>query len=592
MCGIVGANFHPNNIQQIISSLKARGPDFQNFTQINDTFFAHTRLSIIDLDDEANQPMIFDDIAIVFNGEIYNYESLKTSLNLNCITKSDTEVIIRLYQKFDIDFLELLDGIFAFAIFDKTKNRFFCARDRFGKKPFYYYSKDGKFVFSSLIQTIIKTIGYTPQMNQTALFEYLQFFTPLAPNTFYENIYKLPSSSYLIYENNLITIKKYSKISRKKTIFDEQTAVNEIENVLIKAVQKRLIGDVPMGALLSGGLDSSLISSIYAQSMDKKIDTFSVGYKEFKNYDELEFAKITAKHIKSNHYILELSQKDFIESLEKFIDTMDEPHADSAAVALLGLLDIPNKLRIKVLLSGEGSDELFFGYPTTPKLLEFVNFFHSLDKMQLNFLKSIHKSIANSTKEYEYIRRFTHGEPYYNGYGEIFTKSQKDKLCIKHKPIILQNDIADPLDNMSMTDFKIWLGEALLNKIDKIGMSKAIEIRAPFLDIDVVNTAFSIDSNVRFANHTKHLIKKVAHKYLPEEIINRKKKAFNLPFNEWLYAEYGENILEVILHANQHHKMFDENFVKRLFNESTQNNFRQHIWTLYIFSRWYEKNYL
>lgn len=592
MCGIVGSNFHPNNIPKIISTLEARGPNFQSFTKINNTFLAHTRLSIIDLRDEANQPMIFDDIAIVFNGEIYNFEFLKTSHNLKCITKSDTEVIIRLYQKFDIDFLKVLDGIFAFVIFDKTKNRFFCARDRFGKKPFYYYFKDGKFVFSSLIQTIIKTIGYTPQMNKTALFEYLQFFTPLVPNTFYEDIHKLPSSSYLIYENDEITIKKYSKISRKKTIFDEQTAVNATQDVLIKAVQKRLIGDAKIGSLLSGGLDSSLISAIYSKSTDKKIDTFSVGYKEFKNYDELEFAKITAKHINANHHILELSRKDFIESLESFIDTMDEPHADSAAVALLGLLDIPNKLGLKVLLSGEGSDELFFGYPTTPKILEFVDFFHSLNKTQLNFLKSHHKSIANNTKEYEYIRRFTHGEPYYNSYGEIFTKSQKDKLCFKHKPIILQNDIPDPLDNMSMTDFRIWLGEALLSKIDKVGMNKAIEIRAPFLDIDVVNTAFAIDSNVRFANQTKHIIKKIAVNYLPDSIINRKKKAFNLPFNEWLYAEYGDKILDIILDANNHHKIFDEDFVKKLFNQSSQNNFRQHIWTLYIFSRWYQKNFL
>ena len=280
MCGIVGTNFNFEvDFLSVTNLMKNRGPDNTSIKQIKNIFLGHTRLSIIDLDDEANQPMIFDDIVIVFNGEIYNYDELKISEKLECKTGSDTEVLIRLYQKYDVEFLHLLNGAFSFCIYDMKKDRFFCARDRYGKKPFYYYVKENKFIFSSMIKPIIKLLGFTPKLNKVALSQYLQYFVPLSPNTFYTDINKLDAGSYLLYENGKLQSKKYYKIKTYKKITDEETALKNIEELLFNSVEQRLKSDVEVGTLLSGGIDSSLISTIYSQISTHQINTFSVGYK-------------------------------------------------------------------------------------------------------------------------------------------------------------------------------------------------------------------------------------------------------------------------------------------------------------------------
>jgi asparagine synthase (glutamine-hydrolysing) len=592
MCSIFGSNFIPQNKNQIANILALRGPDSQKEFIYDNFFMSHARLAIIDLNIEATQPMGFENITIIFNGEIYNYKELKKEFDLNCSTSSDTEVILQLYKKFGEKCLQYLDGIFAFAIFDKETKKIFCARDRFGKKPFYYYFKDGKFIFSSSTKAIIKALNFTPNMNTNAVSEYLQFFVPLTPNTFFENIFKLPAASQLIFENNEVKVKKYFHIKRKKTIFEISDAILETEKSLFEAVSKRLISDSPIGALLSGGLDSSLVGAIYSKISDQKIDFFSVGYEGYEKYDETNYAKNVSNFLGGNHNILRLSQQSFEDSLENYLDILEEPHADSSAVALNALLKITKSQNKKVLLSGEGSDELFFGYPTVPKLYKFWQFFNSLDSNQRQFLLLSLKSFENKSKEFEYFRRFLNNENFYNSYGEIFNYSLKSQLLIKHKPIMLQNEITEPLDKMAMIDFTIWLGEALLSKIDFIGMNNHTEIRAPFLDTNVVNTAFSIDAKIRFKNHPKNIIKLIATNYLPSEIILRKKKAFNLPYNEWLHNIFGDKILELILEVNKHHNLFKKSFLIELFEASRNNNFRQHIWTLYIFSRWYKKIYL
>lgn len=592
MCFIAGANFHPKNPEKILKMMQNRGPDASKTKTIGKNFFAHSRLSIIDPSNSSNQPMILDNLCIVFNGEIYNYQNLINEHKLVCKTKSDTEVILQLYKKLGKKSLDLLDGIFAFCIYDENTGEFFCARDRFGKKPFYYYFEHGKFIFASEIKVIIEFLQFTPKMNNQALNEYLQFFTPITPSTFFENIYKLPAGAYLHYHSNEFKIKKYYHLKIKKKIFDTENAIIKTEQILQQAVQKRIVCDAKVGSLLSGGLDSSLVSSIYSKISAQKIDTFSVGYENFENYDETKYAKIVSKHIDSNHFERKISKNEFIQSLDDFLTNIDEPHADSAAIALNILLDDVKVQKIKVLLSGEGSDELFFGYPTYKKIYSFYHFFTSLSASQRKFLENTYKSFENESKEFEYFRRFLQHEPIYNGYGEIFHTTLKNNLYKVPFQIVQQQDIKDELDGMAMRDFKIWLGEALLTKLDFVGMNKAIEIRAPFLDPDIVQTAFSIDSNLRFGNESKHLIKNIAQKYLPKEIINRKKKAFNLPFNEWLHKEYKDDILNTILEANENHRLFKNEYIIKLFEKSKNNLFRQHIWTLYIFSRWFKKIYL
>jgi asparagine synthase (glutamine-hydrolysing) len=576
----------------VTSLMQNRGPDNTSIKQIDNNFFGHTRLSIIDLDSEANQPMVFDNILIVFNGEIYNYDELKISEKLECKTSSDTEVLIRLYQKYGVEFLNLLNGAFSFCIYDIKKDRYFCARDRYGKKPFYYYENSGKFIFSSMIKPIIKLLGYIPKLNKVALSQYLQYFTPLAPHTFYQDILKLDKSSYLLYERGKLSIKKYYKIKTYKAIKDEKTALENIEELLVNSVQQRLKSDVEVGTLLSGGVDSSLISSIYAQHTNHQINTFSVGYKTNKKYCELPFASIVATKINSNHIALEIEQRDFIDSLEEVFDNLEEPHADPASIPLWHLTRKIHTQGIKTVLSGEGSDELFLGYDNYAKFLKYYRFSETITDEQNFFMNDIIGALQTNTKESEYLRRVIKKENIYNSFGEIFTQTQRKKLLNSVATFKTENPKKDPVDWMSYIDMKIWLGEALLSKVDKMSMANSVETRNPFLDYRLVDTVFSIDSKLKVGDTNKYLLKKIASKYIPQEIINRQKKGFNSPFNEWLFNEYKEKLLEDILVVNNVTNLFNEMYLKHLYIQASQNKLKQHFYALWHFSRWYYKNYL
>lgn len=592
MCGIVGTNFHPKvDFLKVTNMMKNRGPDDTSIHSHKDNFFGHTRLSIIDLKEEANQPMIFDDLLIVFNGEIYNYDELKVSEKLECKTSSDTEVLIRLYQKYDVDFLNLLNGAFSFCIYDLKKDRFFCARDRYGKKPFYYYAKENKFIFSSMIKPIISLLGFTPKLNKVALSQYLQFFVPLSPNTFYTDINKLDNSSYLLYENNKLSIKKYYKIKTYKKIDKEEIAVKSIEDILYNSVEQRLKSDVEVGTLLSGGIDSSLISTIYSQISNHKINTFSVGYKTHTKYSELPYAQLVANKINSNHTALELGQKEYIDSLEEVFEGLEEPHADPAAIPLFLLTKEIHNQGIKTVLSGEGSDELFLGYDNYNKFLKYYDFKNSLDEKQTLFLNEIISSLGGN-KEAEYLRRVVKKENLYNSFGEIYTSSQRKKLLQKVASFKYESPKKDPVDWMSYIDTKIWLGEALLSKVDKMSMANSVETRNPFLDYRLVDNAFAINSRLKVGDTNKYLLKKVASKYIPDEIINRQKKGFNSPFNEWLFNEFGDKLLNDIKTTNANTSLFKEDYIDYIYENAKNNKLKQQFYALWHFCIWYNKTYL
>lgn len=593
MCGILGCNYSTNgDFKEALSILNNRGPDNSNIKQIEQNYFGHTRLSIIDLDHQADQPMVFDDILVVFNGEIYNYDELKLEHNLNCKTKSDTEVLIRLYQKYDTKFLELLNGAFSFCIYDIKKDKYFCAKDRYGKKPFYYYFKDGQFIFSSMINPIIKLLGYTPKLNKVALSQYLQYFVPLSPNTFYMDINKLDKSSFLIVQNGKLSIKKYYKIKTYKIIKDERTALHKIEELLQNSVEQRLKSDVEVGTLLSGGIDSSLVSTIYAKKSNHPINTFSVGYKTHQKYSELPYANMVAKNINSNHTALQIDQNDFIESLDEVLNSLEEPHADPASIALYHLTKKIKAHGVKTVLSGEGSDELFLGYDNYAKFLKYYKFKDSLQKEQYEFLDDIVGALQTNTKESEYLKRVVKKQNIYNSFGEIYTELQRKRLLKKVASFKTETPKKDPVDWMSYIDMKIWLGEALLSKVDKICMANSVENRNPFLDYRLVDTVFSIESELKVGDTNKYLLKKIASKYIPKEIINRPKKGFNSPFNEWLFSEYNSKLLEDILYVNQHTSLFNEKYLRYIYNEASQNRFKQHFYALWLFCKWYKKTYL
>jgi asparagine synthase (glutamine-hydrolysing) len=595
MCGIIGTNFISSKFDKSLQLLNNRGPDFQKAVKINDKEFGHTRLAIIDLNEEANQPMIFDDILLVFNGEIYNYKELIHVEHLECKTQSDSEVLIRLYQKYEFDFLNKLNGMFSFCLYDMKKDRYFCARDRYGKKPFFYYFKDKKFIFSSSIKSILNLLDYKPNLNKVAVSKYMQYFVSYGEDTFYQDIFKLEAATYMIYEPNKpseLQKKRYYKINTYKAIKDEKQALNDIEELLFNSVELRLNSDVEVASLLSGGIDSSLLSALYSKISGKKINTFSVGYDEHKNYCELSYAQITANYIGSNHNPIEINQKEYINHFEETLEFLEEPHGDSAAIPLNILTKRIHQSGIKTVLSGEGSDEIFLGYDNYAKFLKYYEFEKSLSSEQNIFLNDIIGALQNNTKESEYLRRIVKKQNLYNSFGEIYTDIQRKRLFKKVPAFKSETAKQDPVDWMSYIDLKIWLGESLLSKVDRISMGNSLEVRTPFLDFNLVNYMFSIESKIKVGDTNKYLLKKIASKYIPDEIINRTKKGFNSPFNEWLNKEYKDSILDVILEVNKATNLFNDSYLLHIYELSKSNKFKQHLYSLYIFSLWYKKEYL
>jgi asparagine synthase (glutamine-hydrolysing) len=561
MCGIVGSNQTSFDAAATVHSLQHRGVDYQNSFIQDGVFLGHTRLSIIDLDDEANQPMYFDEIAIVFNGEIYNYQKLKEKHGLNCKTQSDTEVIIRLYQKYGKECVNLLDGMFAFCLYDFKEKSFFCARDRFGKKPFYYFFEDGKFYFASEIKAIIKMLGFTPKMDKQALFEYLVYQTPLVPNTFYEGIKKLSASNTLSLHNSALTIQPYYSFNNLNTIYTEEKKVyDEIETLLLESVKKRLVGDVEVAVLLSGGLDSSLITALYSKLSNQKLHTFSIGYDTHKKYCELSEAKKVAQFLQTEHNEITIGKKEFLETIDAVLDHLDEPLADSACIPTYILSKHIHEKGFKVCLSGEGSDELFLGYDS---------YFDILKK--------------EDQKTYTYQSR-----------SHTFSKEQMQQLltCDFEYPTHNIETNYNLVNSFTYIDFSLWIAEVIMSKVDRMSMAHSLELRAPFMDRKLVEYMLQTDSTLKEVPPTKKILKKIAESYLKNETIYRRKKGFSSPFIEWLYEEYGENILKLFLEVNTHLGLFDEKYLRFLFNEGKNGRSKQHIYSLFLFCKWYKRTYL
>lgn len=528
----------------------------------------------------------FKDLVIYFEGEIYN----KNSFSFN----DEFLLLESLYLKHKFDFVSNLDGIFAFCIYDKIKKLYFCARDRFGNIPLFYTIKDNEFIFSSSIKDILVQLQKNenlPKINKVALSKYMQFFSTFGEDTFYKDIFKLEEACYLLYESGKELLKKrYYKINTYKSVNDEISALKTLEDLLYSAIEKRHISSP--STLLSGGVDSSLISSIYSKLSGKKIDTFSIGYSDHKNYCELDYAKITSNYIGSNHHEVIIDKKIYIDNFYSSLDNFDEPHADSAAVPLNILLKCVKDLGVNKLLSGEGADELFLGYDNYSKFLNYYNFRDSLSENQFSFLNNIIGALQNNTKESEYLRRVVKKQNIYNSFGEVFNDIQKRKLFLNTPTFKIESPKKDPVDWMSYIDLKLWVANPVLTKSYRVSRANYLQIHTPFLDNNILKFAFSINSNIKVGNTNKYLLKKIAEKYIPIQIINRVKKGFNSPYNEWLQSEFGNSILETILDVNRQTHYFNESYLKHIYTLASSNKFKQHLYSLFIFSLWYEKTYL
>lgn len=359
-------------------------------------------------------------------------------------------------------------------------------------------------------------------------------------------------------------------------------------------MQKRLVGDEEVASLLSGGIDSSLVSAIYAKVSGKKINTFSIGYDEYLHYDELNEAKEASQHIGSIHHELRIGRKDYINIMETVLTHFDEPMGDSASFPTYLISKMIHEKGIKTSLSGEGSDEIFLGYDNYFHMAQFYSMNNELSSNSKSLLKNYLDNNQNLSRSWEYLNRVCNNEQIFYSGGETFTKMQLDKLqtesCFdvreKHP---YEND---PYLWMSKVDLKIWIAEVLMSKIDRMSMANSLELRAPFLDYRLVDYMLSLPGHLRAGDTNKYLLKKIASKYIPTSIVNRRKKGFSSPFIEWLYAEYDKEILTLMLKVANESGLFHSEFIKYLYLEGKEGRFKQHIWSLYLFCRWYQKVFM
>jgi asparagine synthase (glutamine-hydrolysing) len=565
--------------------------DDSHFIEVENCFFGIHRLAIETFESELNQPFLNGKYLAVFNGEIYNYKEI--ALEFGISAKSEIEVIVKCYEKFGDNFVELLEGMFAIAIYDGSTLRLF--RDRAGKKPLYFTFDGESFSFASEI----KALKNNSEINSDMLLEYLSFQTTISPKTFFNKIYSLSASSTLVFDGQNVQIYSYFNPLNNNVIYkDKKSAILAVEKVLKESVKKRLPNkNIPYGALLSGGLDSSLVAAIASQY--EKIDTFCMGYEDkFISYDERKYAQMTAEHIGSNHHEAILTKDKFFDTLEMFDLLFDEPLGDPAAVPLYVLLNEVKKSGKRVVLGGDGSDELFFGYSRYREFYDIENISKLKNK---NWLKNYFRSNYSINKEWEWYKRALEESIVFRSSSELFTDLQQNRLLKKnvkddhsleailpHWEEYQRSGRNDILDWYSFCDMKIRLGELYLKKLDMVSMACQVEVRSPFLDSSMINTAFGIEGRLRLGDTNKDIIKDIATKYLPDTVINRKKRGFSYPYMEWLLEE---NALELIKKVQSKHKIFHEDHLNAILNKVDSGGFKNQIFAIYMYCRWLERKY-
>lgn len=564
MCGICGFTGESNeDILNLMSELIIhRGPDQSGSFSNGKINLGHRRLSILDLSEKGKQPMSNEtrNIWLSYNGEIYNFKELKKALAKKGHTfasNTDTEVIIHGYEEEGIGFISKLEGMFAFALWDNDKEELYLARDRIGIKPLYYTIINGNLFFASEIKCFLNIPGFKKKLNKQSIQEYLAFQYVPGNKTIFEDVCRVPQGSYILYDNH-ITIKQYWELKDLENIDSFTSAVETTKNMLVDSVRKHMLSDVPVGVMLSGGLDSSSVVGLLHEQGIKDIKTFSVGFKGDKN--EFGYARLVAEKFGTEHHEIIISPENLIEKLETIMWYMDEPLADGGAIATF-LAGEEIKKHVTVLLVGEGSDEIFAGY-------------------------SWHR-ICNTFFLPEFVKK----RLYF--YLTTFNKIDNKKMYILFD-ILFPSSGKHFLNKMLHFEIENNLVNNLLMKVDKMTMAHSIEARVPFLDHALVQYAYSLNPNYKLKNGGKHILKEVVREILPIEIINRKKHGFIVPLNRWLRNELRDDSIEILLNDSSiARRLLPENEIRNLFKK-TWNPLKKAentalLWRLLVLEIWIKR---
>lgn len=631
MCGINGIFSFGEGIEsgkELIDAMNLatahRGPDDHGYWATDDRklHFGHLRLSIIDLSPAGHQPMITaSGTVIVFNGEIYNYKELREKFfkDVKFKGESDTEVLLALYEKFGESCLSYLNGMFAFAIWNPQKRELFIARDRVGKKPLYYTIMDGKLAFSSEIKAILRLPWIKRKLDEKAMYHFLTFNLLAPPQTMFDGIQKLePGCKLVVSHNGEVSRKEYWEVNYSSEIEkkSESDSALMIESALEHSVQSRMISDVPVGAFLSGGVDSSAIVAYMAKMTSKPVNTFSVGFEGQQDYDERFYADKVSKIFKTNHEEIVVTSDDIEAFLPEVVNIFDEPMADATCIPIYFLSQRARQSGSIVVLTGDGSDELFAGYRNWRKFIKLFPWLDLYSRMPGAVKDTVLAGAGKFTSEntYEMLSRSAKGQDLFWGGARSFKESTKTKflteeylnrLGISDSYSVIEKykeqfEIAKSLSDRKFEyiDWLCYLGlkfmvpNYYLYRMDHLGMANSIEIRCPFLDYEFVNNAMSVSGKYKLNhNEPKYILKKSLEKILPHEILYRKKMGFCVPLKEWagpIMIDYVEKNLKSFCKDHPQFKYDELNSLLsqlKTGDESTVNR----LWTLYFLIAWFKK---
>ncbi|MCJ7816571.1 MAG: asparagine synthase (glutamine-hydrolyzing) [Candidatus Aenigmarchaeota archaeon] len=627
MCGICGFNWEDKGlIKKCTDTLSHRGPDDKGYYTDELVSLGHRRLSIIDLSEKGRQPMPNEDetVWIVFNGEIYNYKALAKILEEKghrFFSNTDTEVIIHAYEEWGKDCLKLFNGMFAFCIYDRNKNLFFIARDRIGIKPLYYTFYNGNFVFASEMKAILKAEIFKPQINFDSLNKFLMLRYIPGNESIFRYIRKLLPSHYMIFDlkSRHLSSKRYWNLKEYIVKKREKEYIKELKNLLMESVSLRLVSDVPLGAYLSGGIDSAVVvGAMRKLNPDGEIRTFSVGFEQGDKFNELDHAKYVSDFFETNHKEFIIGA-DAAKLLPSIIWHLDEPIADPAIVPTF-LLSKHAKKYVTVVLTGDGGDEMFAGYDQY-KFLDFGNRIRRLPLKEkiprlakllpATYLDRIYKySSSTGDRIFDRAGKFLKSIDNNNAgaYLEvlsIFDEAERLRIldgkaiekigdfnCYEKFNREFFNKNFSFLNKILYFDINNVLPEDFLMKVDKMTMANAVEGRVPLLDFRIAEFSFSLPPQLKLHNFTtKYILKKTAREFIPARILKRKKQTFHMPIDVWLEKDL-KPILESLLSKDdiKNQGYFNNNEIEKIFKNyrSSPLFYGRQLWSLLNFEIWHK----
>ncbi|NAS30161.1 asparagine synthase (glutamine-hydrolyzing) [Flavobacteriaceae bacterium R38] len=631
MCGINGIilkkSTAPGEINTVLTKMNNliihRGPDQDGFfSEENDTFsigMSMRRLSIIDLA-SGKQPITTDDnkITIVFNGEIYNYQILKSKLESEGVsfkTSSDTEVILKLYEKYGVESFQWLDGMFGFSIYDTIKNKVYIARDFFGEKPLYYTNDTQKFIWASELKSLVNVADKKFSISLKGLNLYFRLTYIPAPYTIYEDVYKLEANHYIEYDtvNHKHTIHEiHQELQPEEKNISLESARNDVKDLVYESVLSRSISDVPLGTFLSGGVDSSVVSLCLSQAKESKINTFSIGFKK-ETYDETDKSRLVAKLINSNHHEFIIGEEDIEKNVHEILLNFDEPFADSSALPTY-LVSNKTRAKVTVALTGDGGDEVFGGYnkyyvgKINTKYTSIVpkGFHNSILKLSAPFLIT-----KDDNRGYRYrIKKMLNTIDYSGGYywDIISLANNKKEASLLLKPHWHHEDIFEDykkalnlnkpqtLNDFRRIDKHISLEGDMLVKVDRTSMLNSLECRAPFLNKKIWDYTNSLPENLLMKGWDKKFILKEAFKsQFPDKFLDKSKSGFGVPVGDWLKSTLRKELEKYIdIKALEKQNIFNVEKIVKLVKDhlsgKIDNTFS--VWSFYCFQKWYFNNYM